>query len=438
MPGGDYRDALRVARPAGSRRPGPLFDADGDAGRRARRRGRVHRRPAQGPRRRARRAALRVADRPATEHDHARPARGPRDDDVRARAGHVRRRVAPPGRRLGRRSGPRSASAIGRRSSPRRSARLAGEPPRRPLDRRDRRAGLGGRARPGLCLYDGDACLGGGGSRPAARSRRCGAPTRARGSSPRVTIGPALLLALLVGIFHTALYVLIRGDAGGRLPLLVRRRDPRGLGRRRARRPARHRPRRDRRLPADHCSSSPGSASASCVLADARSRRAREGRLTSDSIDRRLEDRSRSIRSPTARSGASWATSGSAPVGELALAARFGGGLAHRRRLVGAGDRRRRRCATPPREERPPNGLARRARGPTGRPPLGTMGTMSSPAPSATRGSRSAARGRDPRRGSWSSSPSAATRRARARASCRPATRRCCSRTRAWSSSRTR
>ncbi len=32
-------------------------------------------------------------------------------------------------------------------------------------------------------------------------------------------IGPAPALALLVGLVHTALYVLIRGDAGGRLPL---------------------------------------------------------------------------------------------------------------------------------------------------------------------------------------------------------------------------
>ena len=34
-------------------------------------------------------------------------------------------------------------------------------------------------------------------------------------------IGPAPVLALLVGIFHTALYVLVRGSAGGRLPLLA-------------------------------------------------------------------------------------------------------------------------------------------------------------------------------------------------------------------------
>ncbi|HYO44193.1 MAG TPA: hypothetical protein VES19_13420 [Candidatus Limnocylindrales bacterium] len=34
-----------------------------------------------------------------------------------------------------------------------------------------------------------------------------------------MTIGPGLPLALLLGLVHTALYVLIRGDAGGRLPL---------------------------------------------------------------------------------------------------------------------------------------------------------------------------------------------------------------------------
>jgi hypothetical protein len=35
-----------------------------------------------------------------------------------------------------------------------------------------------------------------------------------------MTIGPALPLALLVGLANTGLYVLIRGDAGGRLPLI--------------------------------------------------------------------------------------------------------------------------------------------------------------------------------------------------------------------------
>jgi len=34
-------------------------------------------------------------------------------------------------------------------------------------------------------------------------------------------IGPAPVLALLVGIFNTSLYVLIRASAGGQLPLLL-------------------------------------------------------------------------------------------------------------------------------------------------------------------------------------------------------------------------
>jgi hypothetical protein len=35
-----------------------------------------------------------------------------------------------------------------------------------------------------------------------------------------MTIGPALPLALLVGLVHTSIYVLVRGNAGGRLPLI--------------------------------------------------------------------------------------------------------------------------------------------------------------------------------------------------------------------------
>jgi hypothetical protein len=34
-------------------------------------------------------------------------------------------------------------------------------------------------------------------------------------------IGPAPVLALLVGIFHTSLFVLLRGSAGGQLPILL-------------------------------------------------------------------------------------------------------------------------------------------------------------------------------------------------------------------------
>ncbi len=36
-----------------------------------------------------------------------------------------------------------------------------------------------------------------------------------------MSVEPALILAILVGIFHASLYVLIRGSAGGRLPILV-------------------------------------------------------------------------------------------------------------------------------------------------------------------------------------------------------------------------
>jgi len=35
-----------------------------------------------------------------------------------------------------------------------------------------------------------------------------------------VIIGPALPLALLVGLLHTGIYVLVRGNAGGRLPVI--------------------------------------------------------------------------------------------------------------------------------------------------------------------------------------------------------------------------
>ena len=36
-----------------------------------------------------------------------------------------------------------------------------------------------------------------------------------------MSVDPALILGVLVGIFNAALYVLIRGTAGGRLPLIV-------------------------------------------------------------------------------------------------------------------------------------------------------------------------------------------------------------------------
>ena len=36
-----------------------------------------------------------------------------------------------------------------------------------------------------------------------------------------MTLEPALILSVLVGVFHASLSVLFRGSAGGRLPLLV-------------------------------------------------------------------------------------------------------------------------------------------------------------------------------------------------------------------------
>jgi hypothetical membrane protein len=36
-----------------------------------------------------------------------------------------------------------------------------------------------------------------------------------------VSVEPALILAILVGVFHASLSVLIRGSAGGRLPIIL-------------------------------------------------------------------------------------------------------------------------------------------------------------------------------------------------------------------------
>ncbi len=36
-----------------------------------------------------------------------------------------------------------------------------------------------------------------------------------------MSVEPALILAILVGIFHASLYVFIRGTGGGRLPIIV-------------------------------------------------------------------------------------------------------------------------------------------------------------------------------------------------------------------------
>ena len=84
-------------------------------------------------------------------------------------------------------------------------------------------------------LYDGDEVLGGGPHRAPRRRDACsdaGRPVARRSCSlRRVSLEPSLVLSVLVGIFHAALYVLIRGTAGGRLPLLVVAGHPRRVGR---------------------------------------------------------------------------------------------------------------------------------------------------------------------------------------------------------------
>ena len=154
VPGGDYRDALRT-RAGWEPEPGPLVDADGDAGRGARRSRRVHGGAAAGPRRRARRAALRVAHRPAARtRSSSAAARTSRRHDRRSSA---RRSSAgePP---AGRRSGPRSASGTGRRRPGDGPAELGDQ--RWPVTTDDPVwAAAPGQA---AVLYDGDEVLGGG------------------------------------------------------------------------------------------------------------------------------------------------------------------------------------------------------------------------------------------------------------------------------------
>jgi len=36
-----------------------------------------------------------------------------------------------------------------------------------------------------------------------------------------MSLGPALILGILVGVFHAGLFVLIRGNAAGRLPIIL-------------------------------------------------------------------------------------------------------------------------------------------------------------------------------------------------------------------------
>ena len=143
------------------------------------------------------------ADRPADEHDHARPARGPRDDDDRRSSGRRFVAGAPP---HGRATPFRAEVRIRHRARARSPATVR---PRDPASRRAAGAGSSRRTTPVWAAAPGP------GRRPLrrrrrprwrpdrpARRRRAGATaatSRASSSARRVILDPALVLAILVG-----------------------------------------------------------------------------------------------------------------------------------------------------------------------------------------------------------------------------------------------
>ncbi len=91
-----------------------------------------------------------------------------------------------------------------------------------------RHPGVGGRTRAGSRALRRRRGARGRAHRAAGRSRRRCLRRRRRGrrghgpgAGPRMSIEPSLVLSVLVGIFNAALYVFIRGTAGGRLPAIV-------------------------------------------------------------------------------------------------------------------------------------------------------------------------------------------------------------------------
>ena len=210
MPGGDFRDALR-SRGGWSPERGPVLDADGERawGSTAARRATPSASARASASRSASRATSRASTRPRTRSPSA-GARTSRRARSRSRTALHRRRSAGRPRRAvrGARSGPRSGSAIAGSRRRDRAAGVSGEPAR------------GGRwtietDRPVWAIAPGQAassttatrCLGGGRIArpgPAADGRRDAGPSSRPGRRvDRVTIGPALPLALLVGLVHT-------------------------------------------------------------------------------------------------------------------------------------------------------------------------------------------------------------------------------------------
>ena len=194
---------------------------------------------------------------PADEHDHARPARGSRDEHVRARARAFVAGDAPAG--AGRAF--RAEIRIRHRADAGPGDRPAGVPPSpiaAALDRRDGRPVWAAAPGQAAVLYDGEVVLGGGRIAPAPEAARVGPSGSPPASGPARRVDrpgarprrPGRHLPRRALRPHP-------GPAGGRLPLLVGRRDPRRVGRRRARRPAR----------ASTCSGSATSTSCRVVVA---------------------------------------------------------------------------------------------------------------------------------------------------------------------------
>ena len=224
MPGGDYRDALRSA-PAGCPRPGRCSTPTGrgsgsTAGRPAytvgQRQGlgvalgepryvsRID--PLTNTIQLGRREDLETTDHRARTVDASSPGRTGRSRAVPGRRPDPPPRDADPGDRASATPDEPSRGGAGWSRPTRRSG-----PPRRARRPCSTTATWSSAAAgsPGRRLPDGRLRV--------ARPQRLAGPVGRRAMS----IDPALILSVLVGIFHASLYVLIRGNAGGRLPLIV-------------------------------------------------------------------------------------------------------------------------------------------------------------------------------------------------------------------------
>src|SRR5215212_3692674 len=123
----------------------------------------------------------------------------------------------------------RSGSAIGRRRCrPSFVRRLTRSPPAVAAgsSKRPNRSGRQRRARRASSIRatSSSAAVGS----PVSRTVELAPPLTARAASratrsppARSDVGPAPILAILVGVFNSALFVLLRGSAGGQLPLLI-------------------------------------------------------------------------------------------------------------------------------------------------------------------------------------------------------------------------